>query len=95
MSFDIQVGDAGTVRLSGRLDAAQADQALATLNALPGPLVLDCTGLEYISSAGLGVIVATYKRLLAAGAAFRLVNLGPRVRNVFALSGLDKVIPIG
>lgn len=98
MSLDIQMGDADgnarTVRLSGRLDAAQADRALAALSPLSGALTLDLTGLEYISSAGLGVVVQTYKRLVAAGGSLRLVNLEPRVRNVFSLSGLDRVIPV-
>jgi anti-sigma B factor antagonist len=92
--LDIQVASPGQVRLAGRLDAAQAERALQVLSGLPGPLTLDCSDLEYVSSAGLGVIVQTYKRLLESKSGFKLTHLSPRVRNVFTLSGLDRVIPI-
>ena len=86
--------DSGTVQLRGRLDAAEADNALAKLNTLPGPLTLDCAGLEYISSAGISVIMLTLKRLTAQGSTLSLIELTPRVRNVFVYAGLDKVLDI-
>jgi anti-sigma B factor antagonist len=92
--FDIQVADGGQVKISGRLDAAQADRARDALGRLPGPVVIDCSELEYISSAGLGVLVQTFKRLNDTGSGLRLVRLTPRVRNVFTLSGLDRIIPV-
>ena len=59
--------DGSTLALAGRLDAAESDRALAELQKQPGPLTLECSGLEYISSAGISVIMQTYKRLVAAG----------------------------
>lgn len=90
--FEIEVGADGTVRLSGRFDASQAERAAAALAALDGPAVADCAGLEYISSAGLSVLILTHKRLLGAGHGLRLVNLQPRVRNVLRYAGLDKFL---
>lgn len=84
----------GVVRLRGRLDAAEAERALATLEKLPGPLTLDCTELEHISSAGLSVIVRTYKRLSAQASSLSVVGVMPRVRNVFVYAGLDKLLGI-
>jgi anti-sigma B factor antagonist len=92
--FDIQVGDNGSVRLSGRLDANESDRALEVLRGLEGPLVLDCSELDYISSAGIGVLIETYKRLHASGRTLRLVHMLPRVRNVFVYAGLDRVLTI-
>lgn len=92
--LDIRVVEGGRVLLSGRFDAAQAGHALEVLSELSGPLTLDCSGLEYVSSAGLGVIVQVYKRLAGTQSGMRLTNLAPRVRNVFTLTGLDRVIPI-
>lgn len=92
--LEIRVVQPGTVRLTGRLDASQADEAMAVLKKLDGPLIADCSGLDYISSAGLSVIVETYRRLQGAGHSFRLVNMQPRVRNVFKYSGLDRVLQI-
>ena len=92
--FEIVVGDGGQVRVQGRLDAAESDRALQVLRSISGPVTLDCTGLDYISSAGIAVIMDTYKRLTAAGHSLRLVNLTPRVKNVFTYAGLDKLLGI-
>jgi len=92
--FEIQVEGAGLVKLSGRLDAAQADKAKAALDALGSSVTLDITDLDYVSSAGLGVLVQTYKRLRDSGHTFRLTNLKPRIRSVFVYAGLDKVLQL-
>ena len=92
--LELRVEDGGVVKLQGRLDAAESDRALAVLEKLPGPLTLDCTQLEYISSAGISVIMQTWKRLNSQGSSFRMSGMTPRVRNVFAYAGLDKVLDI-
>jgi anti-sigma B factor antagonist len=92
--FEIQVLEPGRVRLSGRLDAAEADRTLAELARLDGPLTLDCGELDYISSAGIGVIMETYRRLTKAGLGLTLVGMTPRIRNVFRYAGLDRVLQI-
>ena len=84
----------GTVRLVGRLDAAEADQATTAFAALEGPVVADCSELEYISSAGISVLMVTYKRLHQKGHTLKLQSLQPRVRNVFVYSGLAPMLGI-
>ena len=69
-------GADGEVIVSGRLDAAQCPAALAFLEKVNGTITLDCRGLEYISSAGLGVLLKTQKRLTAAGGKLRRGSLG-------------------
>ncbi len=92
--FEIQETAEGQIRLSGRLDASEADRASSVLQGFSGPLTADLSGLEYISSAGLAVILATYKRLHGAGRSFRLTRLSPKIRNVFRYAGLDQVLEI-
>ena len=92
--LELRILDSGAVQVSGRLDAAEADRALAFLNQLPGPVTMDCAGLEYISSAGISVIMQTLKRLTTQGSRLSLVELKPRVRSVFVYAGLDKVLDI-
>ena len=92
--LEIHLTDPGQVRLEGRLDAAEAERLGATFRTLGGPITVDLAGLEYISSAGIAVLLDTFKRLRADGHAFRLVNLQPRVRNVFAYAGLDRLLDI-
>ena len=92
--FTMQTGPDGVIRLWGRLDAAEAERAIDGLDAINGPATLDCANLEYISSAGLSLMLVTHKRLLAAGHALRLTNLQPKVRNVLTYAGLHRILQI-
>ena len=90
----IDKGADGAVVLNGRLDAAQAPAAQAFLDKTDGLVTLDCGQLEYISSAGLGVLLKTQKRLLGAGGKLRLVRLKPHLRDIFTYSGFDQLFEI-
>jgi anti-sigma B factor antagonist len=92
--FEIGYGDDGAIILTGRLDAAQADKAQQFLDAAGNPAVLDFAQLEYISSAGLGVLLALHKRLLAAGGGLRLINVNRHIHDIFRFSGFDRVFVI-
>ena len=92
--FDIQLREGGRIQLSGRLDAAEAERAMSVLGGIDAPMTLDFSELEYISSAGIGVIMETYKRLLKGGHPLTLVQMTPKVRNVFRYAGLDRVLLI-
>jgi anti-anti-sigma factor len=92
--FRLERTSDGQVRLIGRLDAAEADEATTAFAALEGPVVADCSQLEYISSAGISVLMITYKRLHQRGHSLRLSALQPRVRNVFVYSGLAPMLGI-
>lgn len=84
----------GTVRLIGRLDGAEADRAQLAFDELQGSIVADCSELDYISSAGIAVILVTFQRLTKAGHTLRLDPIQPRVRNVFNYSGLSEILGI-
>ncbi len=53
-----------------------------------GQVTLDCTGLEYMSSAGLGVLLKTQKRLLATSGKLRLTGVNRHLQDIFTLFGL-------
>jgi anti-sigma B factor antagonist len=92
--FEIHEGSDGRVHLKGRLDAAAADQAQQVFRGLHGPVVVECSGLDYISSAGISVIMEAYKRLSGAGHSLRFELVTPRVKNVFVYAGLDRLLGI-
>lgn len=92
--LEIAYAGDGKVILAGRLDAAQARKAQDFLDAIEHPRELDCTGLEYISSAGLGVLLRTQKRVMSQGGGLRLVNVSNHIRDVFRYSGFDKIFAI-
>lgn len=90
----IEFATPGNVVVSGRLDAAEAGTAQAFLDKVEGTITLDCSGLEYISSAGLGVLLKTQKRLLASGGKLRLVGVNRHLQDIFGYSGFDQLFEI-
>jgi anti-anti-sigma factor len=92
--LDIRLGPAGEVVLAGRLDAAQAAHAQEFLDGIVNPRVIDCAALEYISSAGLGVLLRTHKRVMASGGGLELVNVSRHIQDIFRYSALDQIFSI-
>lgn len=92
--FEIALTDDGMVAVAGRLDAAQAVKAQAFLDQVKGQCVLDLAKLEYISSAGLGVLLKTHKRLMGSGSGVKLVNVSHHIHDIFRYSGFDKLFEI-
>jgi len=92
--LSIEAGVPGTVRIAGRLDAAQCPTVQAYLDTLAGTVTLDCRELEYISSGGLGVLLKTQKRLMAAGGKLRLTEVSRHLRDIFQYSGFDQIFDI-
>ena len=92
--FEIRLNSEGTARLMGRLDASEAERALGVLKTLTGSVTLDCSELEYISSAGLGVLIETHKRLGGDGHELKLINMTSKVRNVLKFAGLDRLLRV-
>ena len=90
----IETDEGGTLVMKGRLDAAQAASAQAALDKVSGTVTLQVGGLEYISSAGLGVLLKTQKRLMASDGKLRLAGVGPHLRDIFVYSGFDQLFEI-
>jgi anti-sigma B factor antagonist len=90
----IEGGDGGPVVVAGRLDATQSAAAQSYLDRLDGVVTLDCAGLEYLSSAGLGVLLKTHKRLLGAGGRLRLTQVNRHLQDIFSYSGFDQILEI-
>jgi anti-sigma B factor antagonist len=92
--FDVAVGDHGEVRLIGRLDASQVEVVRAALDNVETSCTVDFTDLEYISSAGLGILLSAQKRLSRLGHALRLTNLNQHISEIFRIAGFDRVFQI-
>jgi anti-sigma B factor antagonist len=91
-------GDVCILELSGRLvlgdgDIALRDEFRARLGAGERKIVLDCRNVPFMDSAGIGEVVACYKRAREAGADVKLV-LSPKVTDVFAISRLQLVFDL-
>jgi anti-sigma B factor antagonist len=92
--FRIGRGEDGAVMLEGRLTAAEADQAREFLDTVNGTVVLDFTDLAYISSAGLGILIALHHRLAAKGDKVRCRNLNRNVGELFRIAGFSMIFDI-
>jgi anti-anti-sigma factor len=93
--FRIRFGDdETTIVLEGRLDAAQAPHAQEFLDQVAEKCVLDLGNLEYISSAGLGVLLRTHKRLMGEGRGLKLTRVNHHINDVFVYSGFDRLFEI-
>lgn len=85
------------VHLSGDLDLNVTDKLREALDKkldeLPVTnLVLDLSGVNFIDSSGLGVLLGRYKRVSKAGGKVILAGAKPHVRNVLELSGLLRIM---
>ena len=84
------------VELEGRLDTTTAPQLEEELkNSLDGvtELVLDLEALEYISSAGLRVLLSAYKTMRGKGS-MKITNANELVQEVFEVTGFSDFLPI-
>ncbi len=90
----IEFGAEGQVVIAGRLDASQCPAAQTFLDGVQGPVTVDCSRLEYISSAGLGVLLKTQKRLMATSGKLRLAGVNAHLQDIFQYSGFDQIFEI-
>ena len=85
-----------TLKISGRLDTTTAPDLEKEIgDSLEGveELVMDMDGLEYISSAGLRVILKAQKQMNTQGS-MKLVNVNDSVLEVFDITGFIDILTI-
>jgi anti-anti-sigma factor len=92
--FQIDFGKDGEIVCSGRLDAAQCAKAQSFMDSVEGERIVDFSQLEYISSAGLGVLLKTQKRLAESGAKLKIINVNNHIHDVFRYSGFHAIFEI-
>ena len=84
------------LEITGRLDTITAPALDKTINENLGEiksLILDCKNLEYISSAGLRVLLSTQKKLQQKGT-MKLKNVCEDVMGVFEITGFADILAI-
>jgi anti-sigma B factor antagonist len=92
--FSIDVNPNNEILLSGRLDASQTERAKEVLDKVTDSAIVSFQNLEYISSAGLGVLFATQKRLRESGKGLKLRNMNKHIRDVFRYARFDLIFEI-
>ncbi|MDE0160548.1 MAG: STAS domain-containing protein [Acidimicrobiaceae bacterium] len=91
-------GGALIAMAEGRVDGANALEFHEALEAAISPddtgMVLDFEGISYISSAGLRVVLLVAKTLQKQNAKMAVCSLSDSIREIFEISGFDKIIPV-
>jgi anti-sigma B factor antagonist len=85
-----------TVSVEGRLDTTTAPELEKQLNdsiESATELILDFTNLEYISSAGLRVLLSAHKAMSKKGE-MKICNINESVQEVFEVTGFDDILTI-
>jgi len=91
-------GDYTTIIVEGRLDTTNAGefekQMMAVLQDGCTRIILDCTGLSYISSSGLRILLVVQKKMIAIKGQFSLCCLHPGIKEIFDISGFSTIFSI-
>ena len=96
MKVTIQEQDGNMVAmLEGILDtasAAETEKAMSPLNDVEGKdIIIECTGLEYISSAGLRIFLGILQNAQAKGGHVYIQGINDKVRTIFAITGFINI----
>ena len=88
-----------TLRLVGELDHAAAQTVMpgiedAVEEYLPRRCVLDLTGVSFMDSSGIGVIMGRYKRIYMLGGEVCAVHTSERMKKILTMSGVTRIMQI-
>ena len=92
----LSTGAGITLKIIGRLDTTTAPKLEATVDGcIAGlkDLVMDCSELEYVSSAGLRVILKAQKLMNAQGT-MKVMNVNETIMEVFEITGFADILNI-
>ena len=93
-----KIDDVQIISLGGRMDAYSSNDVEGQLNSLieanQVKIILNLTGLEYISSSGLRVLLAALKKSRKVSGDVRLAAMRPYVKEVFDIAGFTQLFKI-
>ncbi|MEI6404156.1 MAG: STAS domain-containing protein [Actinomycetes bacterium] len=93
-----QDGDRSIIFVEGEVDIVSAEildsALLSEISSAPTQVIVDLSGVSFMDSTGLGVIVRGLKRARESNIDFDLVLTNERVLKIFSITGLDSLIPI-
>lgn len=84
-----------TLEITGRLDTTTAPNLESVINELhedTKELIFDMSGVEYISSSGIRVLLGAYKKMNTNQGIMRIEKANDMVREVFEMTGLSEML---
>lgn len=86
------------ISLSGRLDTITSPQLEEEINSISLDkieiIILDVKELEYISSAGLRLVLKVHKKMTAQGGKLKLINVNDMIMDIFDMTGMSDFLDI-
>ena len=92
-----QPPDGAELRLEGRMDTTSAPSAQEVFLKVAGEyakITLNFASLDYVSSAGLRVLLTLQKQVNRTGGTLTLTNVSPAVMEVFEMTGFSGILQI-
>lgn len=86
-----------TLSVEGRIDTITSQDLEKEIDSEIGKfdsLIIDFANLEYISSTGLRVLIATQKKLKSDNISMVIKNVNDTINEIFRMSGFDKILKI-
>ncbi|MBR5534946.1 MAG: STAS domain-containing protein [Ruminiclostridium sp.] len=88
-----------TVALSGEIDHHRVRGLLEDMDreldeVLPHTLVVDCTGVTFMDSSGIAILLRLWKRMEALGGTIRVTGLREQPARVLGAAGLQRLFPL-
>ena len=86
------------VSVEGRIDSTNASEfekpMMEVIEGGCNRIILDCSGLNYISSSGLRIFLIVLKKMIAVKGQFSLCNLQPGIKEIFDISGFSSIFSV-
>ena len=61
---------------------------------MPERVIIDFKSVNFMDSAGIGLIIGRYKQVSAMGGKLELINVSEKIKKIFDMAGILKIIPI-
>jgi anti-anti-sigma factor len=91
------MSNSAVIRMPKRFDyssSVEFNSAVAAALESAGTITLDCVDLEYIDSAGIGLLVMSHKKAQSRHSKIILTNLKSAPREILQLANLQKIIEL-
>lgn len=86
------------ITIDGRIDTTNYNvfekEIIETIESGESNIVINCSGLNYISSSGLRVFLISQKKLMALQGKLHLSNMQPSIEEIFNISGFSTIFKI-
>ena len=92
------LADYTIISVDGRIDTMNAGEfeakIVTVIESGATKIILDCSGLNYISSSGLRIFLLVLKKMKANNGQFSLCSLQPGIREIFDIAGFSSIFSI-